>query len=245
MELNNLIADQNVPIPSSKAYLWSEANANGLQLGRYLTLKEWEFILDTFRKHGFPKNILDVGGGDGRFAVRLNEIGSRVIVLDRDPIPIQDLQHRGWEQPVLIGDGNQLPFQESSFDAVIAIEVIGYIHLECFLESVRRLLKPGGLLIMTSYNAISLLKLVKLLNPFHQHRKIYPDPSRSFWACKRIIREFGFRYVESYGFRWIPGNRKSNNRLIPFWSRLEKLLLLKRIPQLSPWIFWVLKPEKK
>jgi SAM-dependent methyltransferase len=51
---------------------------------------------------------------------------------------------------VLRGDGYALPFQDESFDCVIASEILEHLHDdEQSLREIRRVLKPGGLLAVT------------------------------------------------------------------------------------------------
>src|SRR3990172_8429621 len=108
---------------SVSQYFWSEANVNNTPMGQYLTRLEWGFIREAFKRHGFPRLLLDVGGGDGRFAVRLSSLGVHTTILEHDPVPIRELIARGWCEPVVLGDGAHLPFKDGSFDAIMAIEV--------------------------------------------------------------------------------------------------------------------------
>jgi len=46
----------------------------------------------------------------------------------------------------------------------------------------------------------------------------------------------GFKITRANGFYWLPVSRGSNNRLVPYFALVEKLLHLDLLPSLSPWI---------
>ena len=60
------------------------------------------------------------------------------------------------------------------------------------------------------------------------------------YASRRVaLREAGFEIVSERGYCWFPFSRASNSRLIPLLTRLERWLLLDRLPLLSPWVVFV------
>lgn len=212
-------------------------------MGQYLTQQEWRFIQKAIERHGFPALLLDVGGGDGRFAVRLSSLGVHSIILEYDPLPIQELIARGWCEPVVLGDGNHLPFKDDSFDVVMVIEVSACTarsHLTGFLAQVHQVLKPKGWMLLTTHNVVSMIGLERLIrsSKYHSTSGAY---THSYWEVRRTLQESGFDILESHGFRWIPANRESQNRFIPLCGYLERLLFLERLPYFAPWIFWVVR----
>jgi SAM-dependent methyltransferase len=96
--------------------------------------------------------VLDLGCGGGRHLIALAEAGHRVTGMDIAP---RGLEHcREWlaavdlEAELVLGDFRRpLPFEDSSFDAVLSIKVINHgtpedIH-QVFGE-VTRITRPGG-----------------------------------------------------------------------------------------------------
>ncbi len=84
--------------------------------------------------------ILEVGCGDGAMAKRARQAGwTRYATLD--------LRDVGADFTGDILRYRELGLKEASFDAIIAFEVVEHVH--CFREF-HDLLKPGGLLLLTS-----------------------------------------------------------------------------------------------
>lgn len=92
--------------------------------------------------------VLDVGCGEGTLARYLAELGHQVIGVDRDPA-ILPADSAGTH--FMLGDATGLPFAADSFDAVVSVMVLHQTQLELALVEMRRVLRPGGLLIDLGY----------------------------------------------------------------------------------------------
>lgn len=224
------------------SYYWSSTNANGTAMGRYLTRVESRFLLSTFGSMGWPARVLDVGGGDGRFARFLAAKGSNVLVLERDPLPLRELAALGWAAPVVIADGVELPFRTGSFDAVLAMEVAQVTdadHLPRFLQETRRVLGNTGVLIFTSENPRSWGGVMARLRPDRYGYDGYRYYSTSIGDVQRELAASGFSATEVRGFRWPPFSRESKSPWVLRAAMVERLMGLHRLPGLSPWLYWV------
>jgi len=103
-----------------------------------------------------PGRLLDVGCGGGRFLRRMQRRGWQVVGTDFDQQAARKVSARyGIETHV--GDLQQCNLPASSFDAITLSQTIEHLYTPMTtLHECLRLLKPGGLLVMTTPNAVSL-----------------------------------------------------------------------------------------
>lgn len=106
-------------------------------------------------------NLLDVATGTADLALALAKgiPGSRVVGVDisagmlevgRSKVRARDLEGR---VRLDLGDGEQLPYEESSFGAVtVAFGVRNFENLEQGLRDMRRVLEPGGSLAVLEFS---------------------------------------------------------------------------------------------
>jgi SAM-dependent methyltransferase len=101
---------------------------------------------------------LDFGCGCGRFARHVERLPEVVSLhgVDVDARAIGWLQRHSWRGSYLaIGENPPIPFPDASFDCVCAISV--FTHLPeglqlAWLGEIRRLLRPGGLLLASTHS---------------------------------------------------------------------------------------------
>ncbi|MBY0396825.1 MAG: class I SAM-dependent methyltransferase, partial [Thermoleophilia bacterium] len=99
--------------------------------------------------------VLDLGCGKGRFARRLADAGATVLGLDLSRGMLETAAGAGL--PCLVASARRLPFSDRSFDAVIAVEVFEHLGaIGTALDEARRVLRPGGRLVLIDKNAGSL-----------------------------------------------------------------------------------------
>lgn len=101
--------------------------------------------------------ILDCGCGDGLYTGALARASrARIVALDRDPENLARTRERlpaGAGVTLVHGDAQSIPFPDASFDAVIFTEVLEHVPDDRrALREVRRVLAPGGALILTVPN---------------------------------------------------------------------------------------------
>lgn len=99
------------------------------------------------------KKILDVGAGAGRLAVRLANLNAEVTALDISEVMVDKLKAKSYKLKAILGEAENLPFDDNSFDVVIATFLIVHLKdLEKFFDEVYRVLKPDGLFLVTNIN---------------------------------------------------------------------------------------------
>jgi ubiquinone/menaquinone biosynthesis C-methylase UbiE len=107
------------------------------------------------------KRVLDVGTGDGTYAIEAAARGAMVTALD----PEQELLHaararavsRGVDVALQRGRTEELPFDDGSFDVVIAVTVLCFVpDAEIAVREMARVLVPGGRLVLGELGRFSL-----------------------------------------------------------------------------------------
>ena len=128
--------------------------------------------------------LLDIGCGHGEFGALLKSRGWTVAGVDLDPLQIAAASGRGIEaRQCDLTHG--LPYEPGHFDAVYAGEVIEHlVDTDAFLSEVARVLKPGGIFVLTTPNLASMENRIRLV------LGIYP-----IWVDHRLS---GMGHVRAY-----------------------------------------------
>lgn len=163
--------------------LWQEKRLDPDRLymqGR--VLKTLKTLFSEILKTEFPRKILDVGAGDGAFVeVCLRQNGIEAVAID-------------------ICDGvdfekDRLPFNDHEFDGAVMYSVIEHLlnpgHL---LLELRRILKPGGLLVIITPNFQLDNLLVCSRDFFNDPTHIHPYNPTSIRMVMKIY-DFKERFI--------------------------------------------------
>jgi 2-polyprenyl-3-methyl-5-hydroxy-6-metoxy-1,4-benzoquinol methylase len=119
-------------------------------------LSERREFLTMFLRQFPPGRLLDVGCGDGEFLHRMTQLGWKGQGIDFDAAAIAAGRQK-YGLDLMTGDFQSARFDEKDFDAVTMSHVIEHVPdpVGC-LEKCRDLLRPGGRLIVTTPNTLSL-----------------------------------------------------------------------------------------
>ena len=124
------------------------------------------------------KTVLDVACGEGYGSDMLAEVAGRVTGVDisEDAIAHAGGQYGGRENLEFIqGDCEKLPLPDDSVDIAVSLETIEHLEAqEAFVSELRRVVKPGGLLVMSSPNKRQYTDARDYHNEFHV-REMYRD----------------------------------------------------------------------
>ena len=134
--------------------------------------------------------VLEVGCGAGLITVALARNGYSVDALDPASSMLQMTRDHAADQGVQdrirmhTADVHALPFQAQTFDLVVAIGVIPWLHSEqVALQEMQRVLKPGGCLLVTADNNA---RLNGIVDPLSSPLSL---PVR--WVAKRFLQLLG------------------------------------------------------
>jgi SAM-dependent methyltransferase len=88
--------------------------------------------------------LLEVGVGSGRLLARLAERGWEVTGIDASPRMVELARARLPDARLEVARAEELPFEDASFDVVVAVGVLEYSALDPSLRELARVLRPGG-----------------------------------------------------------------------------------------------------
>lgn len=141
------------------------------------TLVEWK-----------PRRMLEVGGGPGELAERMQkELGAEVSFLDISPRMVELARERGVDAQV--GDVQSLPFDDGSFDTVVAAWMLYHVpDLDRGLAEIARVLRPGGALVAVTNSLLHLSEFRELI--------AYPDVLRETFNRENGEELLGKHFAE-------------------------------------------------
>lgn len=164
-----------------------------------------------FERESGRGRVLDVAAGSGIAAGALAERGWRVSALDISEELVAQIQERGQIDAAVhdLSEG-PLPFQDGTFEAVFAGEIIEHlVDTASFVAELRRVLKPGGIAVITTPNLASFENRLRLLLGRYPiwveyelsdqgHVRSYTVPT-----LRHQLRSNGFEVEQVVG-NWVP-----------------------------------------
>ncbi len=161
-------------------------------------------LLKTLAKRVPPGGrILDLGCGTGQFSAMMTGAGYSVTAADISEEALRiTMTNAPDSTTLLLRPEERVPSPERSFDAVWASEVIEHVvDVGLFADEVHRILRPGGVWILTTpfhgvtkNVLIALLKFSRHFDPFGPHLRFFDRGS-----LERLVLSAGFRLLQCRG----------------------------------------------
>jgi len=168
-------------------------------------------------------NLLELGCGEGRGVELLSPLVESYLALDKIEEVIQKLQTRFPE--VNFRQGVFPPFSglaADTFDSIVSFQVIEHVKKDGdFLKEIYRVLKPGGIAVLTTPN----IKKTLTRNPWHE---------REYTASE--LTALASKYFDQVEMKGITGNEKvmayyeENRKSVEKITRFDIFNLQHRLP---------------
>jgi SAM-dependent methyltransferase len=146
--------NERVPTITEEFAAWGEFHQHRHEM-------RYDLVADAVRRH-LPTGgtVLDIGCGSALVAERLPDLGATYVGLDFPAHHIAFAAKSFADRDTALqtrwvrGDGEHLPFADGSVDVVVMSEVIEHLlRPELAVWEVSRVLRPGGVFLMTTNNA--------------------------------------------------------------------------------------------
>lgn len=204
-----------MPFSNRHEHIWESIPPDSAPA--YVRLRE-RFLLEGLRavaagRAGRPPRALDLGCGEGHFAALLAREGAQVVAADVAEEPLRRARERHARLDTrLVQPEAPLPFEDASFDLVWAGETIEHVaDTQGWLSEVRRVLRSGGALLLTTPDHGPLRMLALALRPRLLDAHFDPRGEHLRFYTRRtlaaLLADFGFEAVEVRGAAGPPGAR--------------------------------------
>ncbi len=172
--------------------------------GRYQIFEEVKKDLKNLKPNS---KILDLGCGTGHLSKFISDLGHEVIGIDPSKKMLSLAMKNFPEISFIDAISVKLPFEDNTFDYVVSIEVLRYLHKQDVLNSYKeifRVLKPSGFFNVTHVNRWAtdfyyiyyfLIKFSKTLKGINYHNCYFTNANREIINIKKI----GFKRVFASG----------------------------------------------
>jgi len=164
------------------------------------------------------RRVLDAGCGTGYGSARLAQDALSVTALDIAPDAILYAREHYGASGVQYLEGSccAMPVADAAFDLVVSFEVIEHLTAwQTFLTECRRVLAPGGLLVVSTPNRDTYTEARRLSgpNPFHTHEFAFEEFASALQALFPQVDLYLQNHVEGIGFQPASPNGRNQPEL--------------------------------
>lgn len=155
------------------------------------------------------KRVLDLGCGDGTYAVGAARRGARAVGVDISAAMLEVARRRGESQSVSVewcrARGESLPFAAASFDVLMAVTLLCLVRKPlAVMAEASRVLRPGGVLVLGELGRYSWWALWRRVRGWFGSALW---SSAHFWSLgevRGLMQEAGVEAVQSRGCVYYP-----------------------------------------
>ncbi|TVR83694.1 MAG: class I SAM-dependent methyltransferase [Chitinophagaceae bacterium] len=200
-----------------------------------------------------PKNghILDIGSAPFYTTYLLREKGFQIQAIDINPENYKPfINQTGLEVHKTNIETEKLPFEDSTFDVILFSEVFEHLRIDLIntMSEFKRVLKPGGILLLSTPNFFEIEKLFNLIfkgrtAPIYEEYKLLQEHGfmghvREYTAkdVKIFMEKLGYQCLKTHYRGKAPFNKGIKRYMRAFVHRI--------FPRFRKWFLLVLKNEK-
>lgn len=134
----------------------------------------------------YPRDAIDLGCGNGRFLAALTTRGATVVGVEAYADSLARAHRRVPDAELLQADITRVPLPSACCDLVCALDVLEHVEPESLLTEARRLLRPGGFLLL-SVPAFASLWSERDVRAGHRKRYRRDELARELAACGLVL----------------------------------------------------------
>lgn len=156
---------------------------------------------------GPEATVLEIGAGTGKVTRHLVPLARTVLASDIAPGMLAWGRARNGLRDAVVADAHRLPFADGAFDAVVAMNALSYcVDKDRALAEVRRVLRPGGRLILIDMNYLLFVPYLLLgLKEWRKARLWTRQLLQSTpWGWRRRLRAAGFEMLRGTEMNFVP-----------------------------------------
>jgi len=146
--------------------------------------------------------VLDIGSGTGELTSLIRKMRHNVIATEISKNAIKKIKFNHKILSVLINFNENIPFKDKTFDIVFCSEVIEHLFFpENFLKECNRILKNGGLLLLSTPNSVYYIKRILYLlgKTYREVDNLRHIQYFSEKTIRRLVEDAGFEIKKMIG----------------------------------------------